>query len=176
MRWLVPMGLAGVLLSGGFVAAVSADAQTSVCFDDGGGRVEVCIWQDTVTDYVSGDYEYVQVKDYRFRVRNLDSPQTTLTGGSMEELATVYGQCVSGCSAYRSGALVEQTVKSPVSGHVYTVPVPWKAAVVKIPIYGDTANAVQAARATIRYHWRGRAETFESPSLCTGETQLGICS
>lgn len=161
------------VLMGTFVAT-PAYASTSICMEDGGLRIQLCIWQDTVVHYVVGGNEYVQVKDYRFRATNIGGRQVTMSGGYLRMLATVYGTCVSGCSGYRTGMVQQSTVSNPVSGRTYTLPVAWRNSVIRID--RGATNSVQAARADVKYYFRGAAKLYHSESLCTGTTTWGLCA
>ena len=161
----------------GFVGVSTASASATNCTEDSGVRVEVCIIQDTSSDYISGGHEYVAVTDYRFTIKRIDTSQTTMDSGKLLMRATVYGTCVSACGSYQNGAKVTSTVTLPTNadaGKTYTLSIPWRGAVVKIDDTGAT-NAVQAANAALTFHFRGKSTTYQTPNLCTGATAAGIC-
>jgi hypothetical protein len=168
-----------VLLSIGLVGsagAASASASTHTCTTDGGDRVQVCIYQDTSTDLVSGDYEYIDVTQYRFTVKRLDATSTTLAGGKLTMRATVWGPCHSGCSGYASGATHTSTVglsSSANTGKSFTLTVPWHNSTIQVDGSGD--NAAQAGDATIKFFFRGRSTNWDVPAVCAGSTSLGFC-
>lgn len=173
-RRIIRAVLCAVLTLGGIVAMPDAAwASTSMCSEDGGYRVQLCIYQDASVDYMSGGSEYIQVVRYRFKVVNLDPHTTVINPGSLAMLATVDGYCVSGCSGYQRGQVARATVSGLVSGKVYTLNVPWKNATIRIN--DSDGNSVQAARADVHFYFRAKATTFASEPVCTGTTTWGLC-
>jgi hypothetical protein len=164
----VLVGLMAVVLvvaPGGWSGYPRAEATSNgACFEDGGLRVQICIWQDVGTDYVSGAYNYLQVTDYRFTVKNIGGSQVSVTPGSLTMRATVYGPCVSGCGGYVTGTTSTRTVSGLVSGQTYTLAIPWKSATIKI----HDGNSIQAANAGMTYYFRGSKTSYQSPNLCIG--------